>query len=107
MTAWYFLFEGKFRNGDPTFGFKGVCSGCIVPAIERERAYEMFINALETEEIDLVLIEDEFEVNPSDLDKTAPENIPWIKWHNEAWECGSVLFDPWQVFDPNSEEKDL
>lgn len=107
MTAWYFLFEGEFQDGDPTYGCKTVCSSCIVPAKGRKDCFEMFLAALESEGIDLVTIDDEFEVDPSNLDKNAIENKQWIEWHNEAWECGEVLFDPWQVFDPNMKQTDL
>ncbi|MCU7805999.1 MAG: hypothetical protein KZQ96_22715 [Candidatus Thiodiazotropha sp. (ex Lucinoma borealis)] len=99
MACWYFLFEGKFKEGDPVYGLKGVCSSCIVPEEDYFQAKANFISALAEYDIELVQIEDFFNVTLEDMDISDPDNKPWIEWHNQAVEESNVLFDPWQIFD--------
>jgi hypothetical protein len=104
MSAWYFLFEGRFSQGDPSYGLKGVCSSCIVPRSEYDAALELFVISLKKNDIILTLIEDSFQILPQELDSSMPENQSWLKWHDEAIRKDVVLFDPWQVFDPEDQE---
>jgi hypothetical protein len=105
MSCWYFLFEGRFRSGDPTYGMKGVCSSCIVPEADYEKAKACFIQALDSQNIELIQIEDSFDIALEELDLNDPDNKPWIEWHNEAVKEDEVMFDPWQVFDVSEEDK--
>ena len=99
MNFWYFKFEGRFKQHSPRYGCKGVFSGCLVPEESYEKAHILFLNALEENDIELVEINESFDVNGAELDPEDENNDFWIDWYNETKSAGEVVFDKWHVFD--------
>jgi hypothetical protein len=99
MNYWYFKFEGRFQNGDPQYGCKGVISSCLVPENDYEKARSRFLAALEENDIDLVDILECFELDGTGLDPADEVNTFWINWYQEAVIANEPVFDRWHVFD--------
>lgn len=99
MTFWFFHFEGRFRPEAPTFGGKGLFSTCLVPLADREEALALLLEGLDYYRIDLLEIKESEEIDPDELDPDDADHQKWLKWCEETTEEGTVLFDPWQVYD--------
>jgi hypothetical protein len=99
MSFWYFRFEGRFREGSPTYGCKGVFSSCVVPESNFQRAKARFDRALARNKIDLIGILESFDVDGDELDPEDERNALWIKWCDQAKKRKRVVFDKWHVFE--------
>ena len=99
MEYWYFLFEGVVRTNTGTDRPGGVYSSAMAPGLNKRKAEENLINALDAEGIDLVAITDRFRYDAHEVDESDPENRPWICWHEEVVRTKQVVFTPWQLFD--------
>ena len=99
MGYWYFLFEGVFRDMSPKYGLKHTYSSAMVPEQNEEVAKKELIDALDSEGIDLLEINDKFLFNLENIDKNDADNRFWIDWYGEVAKTKKVIFTPWQVFD--------
>ena len=102
MRYWYFFFEGRFRESQTNPHKKGVFSTCLVPNSNFEQAESLLLAGLDFHGIDLVEVKEFFDVDPDELDSSHPANTKWLEWCEEARKEGTVIFDPWHVFNIKS-----
>lgn len=78
MPYWFFFFEGRFRQDAPEFAGKGVFAKCLAPLAKYPNAEMLFMEALAYHGINLVEIQEFFEVGPEELDTDEPDNQLWL-----------------------------
>ena len=101
---WYFKFEGRFPQGSPEHGCRGVFSGCLVPVSSKSVAETRFKEALAEEGVELVAVEESFPIDGSELDPGDPDNAFWIEWYDETHARNRPTFDKFHVFDDEGSE---
>lgn len=97
---WYFKFEGWFSDDSTEHPGKGVFSDCLVRADTFGEAEFEFYRALAERKINLLELEEYFEVNtdPERMDHQNPDNLFWIEWCEETELAGKPTFDEFYLY---------
>lgn len=98
MRYWYFLFEGIFKEGAYEDNFNGVFSSVLLPALDKKHAIQCLKQSLDKEQINLVKIDDDFELIINNMDMSDEDNKYWINWFDAVVKENGAVFTPWQVF---------
>lgn len=99
MKFWFFRFEGVFRADAPEHCGKGVFSNCLVPLANYAAATALMNEALAYYGIDLIEVMEREELDPQEWDANDPDNKQWFEWCEEAKADGTIVFDPWYLFE--------
>ena len=79
-----FYFEGYFSKDSAEYPEEGIFSWCLVPVDNYLDAEFGFLQALAERKINLIETEENFPVDPEEMDLDDENNIYWLEWCEET-----------------------